>query len=94
MRRTRKKQPDNKWLIVAGAAALVVALAIPLGGSDFNPFAPKPDRPVLRLLARLAKMGLWVMFAAEQPPQPIEQQYAHARRHYPEGAQVCHQEGW
>jgi hypothetical protein len=34
---------------------------------------PQPQRPVLKFLSRMARLGLWVMLAGEQAPQPVEQ---------------------
>ena len=38
-----------------------------------SPVRPQPQRPVLSFLSRIARLGLWVMLAGEQSPQPIEQ---------------------
>lgn len=87
----------NRRLIVACCLACVV-LGYMVGqvkGLDpLSPLTPGRDRPVLRLLSRVAKIGLWVAVFAEPSPQAPEVQYAHTRRHYTEGSLVCHQEGW
>jgi len=46
-----------------------------LASSPASPVRPEPEpqRPVLKFLARIARIGLWVMLAGEQAPQPIEQ---------------------
>lgn len=81
--------------VVLSCLACLVAgfLAASVPGFDpVNPFVPKrPDRPVVRFLARLAKIGLWVTVFAEPAPPPVEQQYA--ARHG-DGATICHAEGW
>lgn len=68
-----------------------LAASIP-GFRPVNPFHPQPDRPVKRLLARLAKLGLWLTVFAEPAPQPVERQYS--ARHPVHGSLVCHSEGW
>lgn len=49
---------------------------------------PQNDRPVLKFLARVAKIGLWVM-VAEQPPQDC-----HDNSYASHGDQINHREGW
>ena len=81
--------------IVASCLACLVAgyLAASVPGFDpVNPFHPKPQRPFLKLVSRLAKLGLWVTVFAEPPPRPVEQQYAAA--HCDDRTMVCHAEGW
>jgi hypothetical protein len=56
------------------------------GFDPINPFHPKPDRPVARFIARLAKLGLWITVFAE--PQPKQHQ------EYKSTGMVCHSEGW
>ena len=61
--------------------------------SDYSPVKPQQDRPVLRLLARLAKTGLWVMMFAE--PAPTHQQYVVHARVDADGHRVLnHGQGW
>jgi hypothetical protein len=57
------------------------------GFNPLNPFRPSRDRPVVRFLARIAKLGLWMTVLADPPPQSI-------RREYRDGDGVCHMEGW
>jgi len=77
-------------LLVALACLVVGYLVSSVPGFDpLNPFHPQPQRPVIKFLARLAKLGLWVtVFAQPQPPQ----QYA--ARHTDDRAMICHAEGW
>lgn len=85
----------TKRSIVAACLACLVAgyLAASVPGFDpVNPFNPRPQRPFLKLVSRLAKLGLWVTVFAEPPPRPVEQQYAAA--HCDDRAMVCHAEGW
>jgi len=80
-------------LLIAIACIVVGCLASAVPGFDpLNPFSPKPQRPVIKFLARLAKLGLWVTVFAEPQPLPPEQQYA--ARHTDGRAMVCHAEGW
>ena len=55
---------------------------------DYLPY--NAQRPVIKFLARLAKLGLWVTVFAEPQPQ---QQYA-ARHGDNNKSMVCHSEGW
>lgn len=81
-------------------AAVLVALAAGwwLGSSPASPINPQPQRPVLHALARLtrtaARLGLWMAFAAEAPPEqrdPRIVQHAYDA----EGHRVVdHGEGW
>lgn len=85
----------SKRAIVLSCLACLVAgyLAASVPGFDpVNPFNPRPQRPFLQLVSRLAKLGLWVTVFAEPPPRPVEQQYAAA--HCDDRTMVCHAEGW
>lgn len=81
----------RRTLLLSCAACLVAGYLVACvpGFDPVNPFAPKPDRPVARLLARLAKLGLWVTVFAEPPPRSVEHVYS--ARH---DSMVCHAEGW
>jgi hypothetical protein len=84
----------SKRAVVLSCLACLVAgyLAASVPGFDpVNPFHPRPQRPMLKLLSRFAKLGLWFTVFAEAPPRPVEQQYAavHCDR-----SMVCHAEGW
>jgi hypothetical protein len=85
---------SKKILILSCVACLVVGyMASTVGGfSPINPFNPTPDRPVVKLLRRLAKLGLWVAVFAE--PQPPQWQRRYAAHHAPGKNNVCHAEGW
>lgn len=86
----------NRTILVVAAACLIVGyVASEIRFDPTNPFVPaKPDRPVAKLLARVAKLGLWVAVFAQPQPQTPEQFYADARRNCGENALVCHREGW
>lgn len=85
----------SKNTLAAACVACLVAgylVACVPGFDPINPFVPKrPDRPVARFLARLAKMGLWVMVFADPPPTDQTPMYA---RYSSEGEMLCHSEGW
>ena len=61
--------------------------------SDYSPVKPQQDRPVLRLLARIAKAGLWVMMFAEAPPAQ-EAYVVHARVDADGNRVLNHGQGW
>jgi hypothetical protein len=61
--------------------------------SDYSPVKPEPARPVLRFVQRLARLGLWAMAFAEQPP--AEQAYVVHARVGADGHRVLnHGQGW
>ena len=69
---------DRKLIV---AAVILVAATWWLAtdpASPIRPEPPRPERPVLRFLARAAvvaaKLGLTAMWAFEPPPHPDEQQ--------------------
>jgi len=77
--------------------AVLVAVAVTwcAATSDYSPIKPQPERPVLRLLQRLARIGLWVMWAAEPQPQPTENLVYHAQAFDKDGNRVLdHGKGW
>lgn len=79
-------------------SAVVVALVAVMltwwaATSDYSPVKPEPQRPVLRLIQRLARLGLWVAMFAEQPP--AEQHYVvHARVDENGHRVINHGQGW
>ena len=82
---------SKRSLLVVGLACLVIGCLVSTvpGFDPLNPFHPQSQRPVIKFLARLAKLGLWVTVFADPRPQ---QQYA--ARHTDRRAMVCHAEGW
>ena len=62
--------------------------------SDYSPVKPEPARPVLRLIQRLARLGLWAMMFAEQPPAEQPQYVVHARVDADGHRVLNHGEGW
>ena len=83
---------SKRSVMLACLACLVVGYLVSTvpGFDPVNPFAPRPQRPVIQFLARLAKLGLWVTVFAEPQPQ---QQYA-ARHCDDNKSMICHSEGW
>lgn len=86
----------NKTIVLVAVACLLVGYAASeIRFDPSNPFSPaRPERPVARLLARVAKFGLWFSVFAQPQPMPPEQFYTDARRGCGENALVCHREGW
>ena len=77
-------------------AAVIVAVAVGWWAthSDNSPLAPKkPDRPVIKFLSRIARLGLWVALAAEKPPEP-EQRQTVAKFDENGNRILNHEEGW
>jgi hypothetical protein len=62
--------------------------------SDYSPIKPQRERPVLRLIQRLARVGLWVMWCAEPPPPSANMVY-HAQQYDRDGHRVVdNAKGW
>ncbi len=80
-------------------SALVVGLVAVMltwwaATSDYSPVKPEPARPVLRLIQRLARLGLWAMMFAEQPPAEQPQYVVHARVDEDGHRVINHGQGW
>jgi hypothetical protein len=79
-------------------SAVVVALVAVMltwwaATSDYSPVKPEPSRPVLRLIQRLARLGLWTMMFVE--PAPQEARYVvHARVDENGHRVINHGQGW
>lgn len=80
---------DRKVVMFAAAAFVAGWLLGAQGEAIPNPFKPEPDRPFLRFVARVAKFGLWVMMAAERPPETNHGHYARVNPNT-----ISHREGW
>jgi len=76
--------------------AVVVAAAVTwcAATSDYSPIKPQPDRPVLRLIQRLARVGLWVMWCADPPPAEPQHYVVHARVDADGHRVLNHGQGW
>ncbi len=88
----------KRHAILAAAAVLLLlwfsaSASGPFPPTPFGP--PRPDRPVLRVIARIAKTFLWVALVAEGPQAVgAEQQIVRARVD-DEGHRVLeHGKGW
>ena len=81
-------KPDHRLTVASSIVCL--ALGWWLATSPASPVKPTPehDRPVLRFLAKVAKMGLWVMLAGERPKTEVN----HIAQHDPNA--LNHAEGW
>jgi hypothetical protein len=75
-------------------AVVAVAVTWCAATSDYSPIKPQPDRPVLRFIQRLARVGLWVMWAAEPPPTSQQQYVVHARVDEHGHRVLNHGNGW
>ena len=86
------KDSDKKLAI---AILLAVAVTWFAATSEYSPVKPQPDRPVLRLIQRLARMGLWVAMFAEPAPQSTEGLVYHAQAYDEKGERILdHGKGW
>lgn len=85
----------NRDLRIVSIAVLVAAAVTwAAATSDYSPIKPKADRPVLRLIQRLARVGLWVMWAADPPPADSQQYVVHARVDADGHRVLNHGQGW
>ena len=80
-------------------SALVVGLVAVMltwwaATSDYSPVKPEPSRPVLRFIQRIARLGLWAMMFAEQPPAEQPQYVVHARVDEDGNRVINHGQGW
>jgi hypothetical protein len=85
---SRARTVTRNTFVAACLACLVAGylVACAPGFDPLNPFVPKHDRPVLRFLQRMAKLGLWVAVFADPPPVQ--------ERAYRGHGNICHSEGW
>lgn len=56
------------------ALIIAVVIAFLAGGYVGDELKPKPDRPILKFLAKAAKVFMWVM-VMEEPPTPQPARY-------------------
>ena len=81
-------------------AVVIVAIAAGwwLGSSPASPINPQPQRPVLNALARItrtaARLGLWMAFAAEAPPEQRDPRIVQHTYDAAGHRVVDHGEGW
>jgi hypothetical protein len=81
---------DRKTITLAFAIFAGGWLIGQQAGDWLLPWQPSgKSRPVVKFFARLAKTGLWLMLAAEQP-QTANHYTNHAYRH----GELNHREGW
>jgi|GEM_PF-886272 len=84
-------QRDLRPLVIAGILGL--ALGWFAATSPISPVKPAPERPVLRFLAKVAKIGLWVVAFADPPPTQAHH-VVHARVDEHGNKVLHHGEGW
>lgn len=87
----------DKNVALAAVVAFGLAWFVATNTTDSivpNPFVPqRPDRPVLKFIAKVAKTFLWVAVFAE--PRPAVPTYRDHAAIGPDGHQVLnHGEGW
>lgn len=74
---------NRRAMVIGLAAGLIIGWVVFDGGPIFVP--DKPDRPVLRWVARMAKSALWLMVFAEPAPKDTSADYAKAVHLTPDG---------
>jgi hypothetical protein len=76
---------------------LVIVAAVVIGGLALQTLPapnPKPERPVLKFLAKVAKLGLWVLMA-HSPSMPKVYATEHVHQVNDNGERILnHNEGW
>jgi hypothetical protein len=90
--------PKQKTTLIACCAACLVAgylVALAPGLDPLNPFVPRHNnRPILRLLAKVAKLGLWAIAFADHGPQSRSSGHVHYASVAHDRDMVSHREGW
>lgn len=84
-------QREIQSAVVVGLVAVILTWWA--ATSDYSPVKPAPSRPVLRLIQRLARLGLWAAMFAEQPPTQAHY-VVHARVDEHGNRVLNHGEGW
>lgn len=88
----KKKPPLDKKLAAIGAGLFIAGLLVGQGGIGGGrmPWEPENKRPVLTAIARVAKLGLWLLVVEPVPEEfPDENQYVHN-----DLDRISHREGW
>jgi len=84
-------KPLDKKFLAIGIGLMAVGWAMGQGSCGIPlPWQPQKDRPILRALAKLAKLGLWVLVVEPVPDDlPDENQYTRF-----DTDTINHREGW
>ena len=83
-------KPLDKKILTIGIGLLAVGFVMGQGSGGSLPWAPKKERPILTALARVAKLGLWLLVVEPVPDDlPDENQYTHLDTYI-----INHREGW
>lgn len=87
--------PEHRYDVRTLIIVSVIALAVGwwAATSPASPVAPN-QRPVLRLLAKVARLGLWVMWCADPPPADTKTYIVHSRVDEDGNKVLNHGEGW
>ena len=84
-------KPLDKKFLAIGIGLLAVGWAMGQGSGGIPlPWQPQKDRPILRALARLAKLGLWVL-VVEPVPDDVADENQYTRF---DTDSINHREGW
>lgn len=83
-------KPLDRKLLAIGIGLLAVGFVLGQGSGGSLPWAPKKERPILTALARVAKLGLWLLVVEPVPDDlPDDNQYTRIDCDH-----INHREGW
>jgi hypothetical protein len=82
-------KPIDRKILAIGIGMVAVGFLLGQGsGGGSLPWSPKKERPILTAIARVAKLGLWLLVVEPVPDDlPDENQYTHT-------GDISHREGW
>ena len=83
-------KPVDRKVLAIGIGLLAVGFVLGQGSGGSLPWAPKKERPILTALARVAKLGLWLLVVEPVPDDLPENQYAT----HVDCDHISHREGW
>ena len=83
-------KPIDRKILAIGIGLLAVGFVLGKGSGGSLPWAPKKERPILTALARVAKLGLWLLVVEPVPDDVPENQYAT----HVDCDHISHREGW
>lgn len=81
-------KPLDRKILAIGIGLLVVGFVMGQGSGGSLPWAPKKNRPILSAIARLAKLGLWIMVEPVPDDAPANQYTRY------DADAINHREGW
>ena len=84
-------KPIDRKVLAIGIGLLAVGFVLGQGSSGGSmPWAPKKEKPILTALARVAKLGLWLLVVEPVPDDLPDNQYAT----HVDCDHISHREGW